>query len=190
MAPYVALIIVVGIVFGVCRLVDIGFTRTFRGMVQHASGKAVRLNKKYGSIGLVMAVLGVAGIFTGVGDLNWLLVVGGGVLVAVGVGLVGYYMTFGVYDDEDSFIHSAFGKKSVTYRFSQIKAQQLYTSAAGVIIELHMDDGRAIQLQPGMTGVDDFMNHAFSAWLQQTGRTVESCQFYDPDNSCWFPPVE
>ena len=27
-------------------------------------------------------------------------------------------------------------------------------------------------------------------WLAQTGKRKEDCDFYDPDNSCWFPPAE
>lgn len=188
MAPFIALIIVVGIVFGLCWLIDKGFTRVFRGKVQHSTGKAVRLNKKFGSIGLIVAVLGTAGIFTGIPD-NWMLIAGGSLLVLVGTGLVVYYMTFGIYYDADSFILSTFGKSSSTYRFADISAQQLYTSAAGILIELYLCDGRSVQLQPGMTGVDAFMDHAFAAWLRQTGRTRESCDFHDPANSCWFPPV-
>ena len=74
-------------------------------------------------------------------------------------------------------------------QFGDITGQQLYTSAAGVIVELYLAGGASVQLQPGMTGVDAFMNHAFAAWLKQTGKTQEECDFYDPDNSCWFPPA-
>ena len=189
MGPYIALIILVGLIFGVCWLIDKGFTKTFRGQVQHATGKSVRLNKKYGSMGLIVAILGIAGIFSGIDSGSWLLLAGGGLLVLVGIGLVVYYMTFGVYYDDDSFILSTFGKKSITYRFADITAQQLYTSAAGILIELYLRDGRSLQLQPAMTGVDAFMEHAFVAWLMQTDRTLDSCDFYDPANSCWFPPV-
>ena len=58
------------------------------------------------------------------------------------------------------------------------------------LIELYLSDGRAVQVQGTMEGAYAFMDHAFSAWLKQTGRTREDCPFYDPQNSCWFPPVE
>lgn len=189
MGPYIALVIVIGIVFGICYLVDKGFTRLFRGKVQHNTGKSVRLNKKFGSIGLIVAVVGVGGLFAGFAS-NWLLFTGGCVLILVGFGLVVYYMSFGIYYDADSFIYSSFTKRSAVYRFSQITGQQLYTSAAGTLIELYLHDGKTMQLQPGMTGVDAFMDHAFAAWLQQNGKTAEECEFYDPANSCWFPPVK
>ena len=189
MGPYIALILVIAAVFGVCYLVDKCFTKLFRGKVQHASGMAVKLNKKYGSFGLIMAVMGVAGCFAGFGE-NWLLFGGGCLLIVVGIGLVVYYMSFGIYYDNDSFVLSTFGKKSVTYSFADITAQQLYTSAAGVVIELYLKDGQATQLQPGMKGVDAFMDCAFAGWLKQTGKTVEECDFHDPSNSCWFPPVQ
>ena len=62
---YVAVILVAAAVFGVCFLVDKGFTKLFRSQSQHYSGTAVRLNKKYGSIGLILAVFGIGAILTG-----------------------------------------------------------------------------------------------------------------------------
>ena len=186
MEAYIALAIVIAAVFGLCFLVDKGFTKLFRSQQEHKSGLAVRLNKKYGSMGLIVAVLGVAALFAG----GWLLTVGGSLLVLVGLGLVVYYMTFGVFYDTHTFILTTFGKKSTTYRYSDIKAQQLYTSYGNTVVELYMTDGRTVQLQSGMSGVYDFMDYAFSVWLQQTGRKQEDCSFYDPQNSCWFPPVE
>lgn len=189
MAPYIALVIVIAAVFGICYLVDKGFTRLFRGRSQHKTGLSVRLNRKFGSIGLIVAVVGIAGVFAGFAG-NWLLVAGGCLLSAVGVGLVVYYMSFGIYYDADSFVYFSFGKKSATYRYRDIQAQQLYTSAAGILIELHLENGKTVQLQPGMTGVDAFMNKAFAGWLAQNGKTLEECSFHDPEVSCWFPPVE
>lgn len=189
MGTFIPLIIVLAAVFGICYLVDKCFTKLFRGQVQHASGKAVKLNKRYGSFGLIMTALGVAGCFAGFGD-NWLLFAAGCVLIVVGIGLVVYYMSFGIYYDEESFILSTFGKKSTTYSFRDIAAQQLYTSAAGVVIELYMNDGRAVQLQPGMKDAYAFLDFAFDRWLNQTGTAVEACDFHDPANMCWFPPVK
>ena len=188
MGPYIALVIFMAAIFGLCYLVDRCFKKLFRSQAQHDTGKAVKLNKKYGSIGLIMAVLGVAGCFAGFGQ-NWLLFAGGCMLIVVGIGLVVYYMSFGVYYDKESFVLSTFGKKTTTYTFAQIQAQQLYTGAAGIVIELYMNDGRAVQLQPGMKGVDEFLDCAFAGWLTQSGKTLEECDFHDPSNSCWFPPV-
>ncbi len=183
---YIAVLLIAALVFLICFLVDKGFTRLFRSQQEHKSGKAVRLNKRYGSLGLIVAVLGVAALFAG----STLLIVGGSVLILVGLGLVFYYMTFGVFYDTDTFILTTFGKKSTTYRYSDIKAQQLYMNYGNTVIELYMTDGRTVQLQSGMTDVYDFLDHAFPAWLRQTGRKREDCVFYDPQNSCWFPPVE
>lgn len=183
---YFALILLVAAVFGLCFLADKGFTKLFRGKVQHMSGRSVRVNKRYGSFGLIVAVLGVAGVFAGFA-VNWLMFAGGWLLILVGLGLVVYYMSFGIYYDDDSFVWSTFGKKSVTYRYADILSQQLYTSAAGILIELHLRDGRALQLQPGMKGVNCFVNQASESWFIQTGKSKEESEFYDPDNSCWFP---
>ena len=186
---YIAVVIVAALVFGVCFLIDKGFTKLFRSQAQHMSGKAVRLSKRYGSIGLVVAVIGLAAVFTGLGD-GWVLTAGGAVLVVFGIGLVVYYMSYGVFYDADSFIFMTFGKHNVTYYYKDIENQQLYNNQGHLLIELHMADGNTVQLQSTMNGCFDLMDHAFAAWLRQTGRKEEDCPFHDPSNSCWFPPVE
>ena len=95
-----------------------------------------------------------------------------------------------IFYDEDSFILTTFGKRSNTYRYNQIKAQQLYNAYGNIVIELHMGDGRTVQLQAGMEGVYPFLDKAFDGWLHQRGKKKEDCPYYDPENSCWFPPVE
>lgn len=183
---WIAVVIVGALIFGLCFLFDKGFTKVFRGKVQHTSGLSVRLNKRLGSAGLIVFVLGLAAAFSG----GWLMISAGALLMVVGIGLVVYYMTFGVFYDEDSFVYTSFGKRSYTYRYGDICAQRLYNTSGNIVIELHMSDGRDVQLQAGMIGVYPFLDKAFAAWLEQTGRTRESCDFYDPENSCWFPPVE
>ena len=63
-----AMILVIALVFGLCFLVDKGFTKLFRGKVQHQSGKSVRLSKRYGSIGIIMFAIGVAAVFMGINN--------------------------------------------------------------------------------------------------------------------------
>ena len=118
------------------------------------------------------------------------LIVGGGLILAVGIGLIVYFLTFGVFYDEDSFLLTTFGKKTGLYRFSQIKSQKLYNNAGQTLIELYLSDGRSIQLQSTMTGAYEFLDHAFAAWCVQRGKKPEDCPFHDPDNSLWFPSVE
>lgn len=185
---YIAVAIVAALVFGICFLVDKGFTRLFRSQAQHMSGLAVRLSKRYGSIGLIIAVIGIAAVFLGISK-DWVLIAGGAVMVVMGAGLVVYYMSYGVFYDEDSFIFMTFGKKNTTYRYADITAQQLYNNQGHLLIELYMKDGKTVQLQSTMNGCFAFMDHAFAAWLRQTGRKEEDCPFHDPQNSCWFPPV-
>ena len=185
-----ALILMIAAVFLLCYLADKGFTKLFRGKVQHQSGKSVRLSKRYGSIGAIMFALGVAAVFMGINNAEWALMGGGCILVLGGIALVVAYLSFGIYYDEDSFIFSKFGKPSVTYYFKNIRSQQLYLAGGNIVVELHMNDGSHFQVHAGMTGMYVFMDHAFGAWLQYTGRKVEDCTWYDPDNSCWFPPYE
>ena len=185
----VTILIIAALVFGVCFLIDKGFTKLFRSKAQHKSGKSVRLNKRYGAFGLILFALGVAAIFAGIPS-NLLLIIGGIVVGVVGIGLIVYYMTFGIFYDEDSFILMTFGKKDKTYQFKDICTQQLFNSSGNIIIELNLSDGRSVHVHGNMEGTYPFMDAAFFGWLRQTGREKEDCPFYDPENSCWFPKVE
>lgn len=188
---YIAVILVAAAVFGVCYLADKFFAKCFRSQAQHKSGLSVRLNKRYGSIGLVLIVFGIAAVFMGInsGD-GWVLPAGGGVLIITGVCLTVYYMTFSIFYDEDGFLLTKFGKASVFYSYGQIRTQQLYNNQGHTLIELHLADGNVLQLQNSMTGMYPFLDYAFVRWCRQTGRKETDCGFYNPSNSCWFPSVE
>ncbi len=186
----IPVLMIAALTFGCCFLVDKYFTKAFRGKVEHASGLSVRLNKKYASFGLIMFALGVAAIFAGINGSGVVLGIGGGVVMLVGVGLIVYYMTFGVFYDENGFVLTTFGKRSTTYRYGQIKGQLLYNAYGNILIELHMNDGRTVGLQAGMKGVYPFLDKAFAGWCSQKIIDPSSCSFHDPDNSLWFPLVE
>lgn len=183
------IILVAGATFGVCWLVDKGFTKLFRSKAQHHSGLAVRLNKHYAGFGLVLFVVGLGDVFTGISQ-STALAVGGGVLMITGVCLIVYYMTFGVFYDDAGFVLTTFGKKSRTYRYSDIESQQLYNNAGTILIELYLSDGRAMQLPATLSGTYLFLDKAFEGWLAQKGLRKEECPFHDPDNSWWFPKAE
>lgn len=188
---YIGVLVVAALVFGVCFLVDKGFTKLFRSQAQHRSGTAVRLNKKYGAFGLILVVLGIAAMISGISQ-SIVLLIGGVIVVAMGAALVVYYMTFGIFYDSESFLYTSFGKKSRTYHYSQIRSQQLYVIQGGnIIVELHMTDGSAVQVQLALQGAEDFMNTAFLGWVRQKNMDIrENCEFHDPQNSCWFPAEE
>jgi len=183
------ILILAVITFAVCFALDKGFQNAFRSAPQHMDGRSVRLHRWVGVAGLAVVLLGVFGIMTGIpGD--WLLIGGGSLLTLVGLGLCVFYLSFGIYYDDCSFVRMTFGKKSVTYRYGQIKAQQLYVTQGKVLVELHMEDGQTLQLQAGLVGRDAFLDHAFAVWLKQKGLRKEDCTFHDPENSCWFPALE
>ena len=186
---YLAVLIIAALVFGVCFLFDKGFEKLFRNQAQHHSGLAVRVNKRYAAFGAILFVLGLAAIFAGLND-SWLLIAGGALILVIGICLIVYYATFGIFYDGESFVLTTFGKKSTTYRYLEIKSQQLYTASGNTVIELHMKDGRSVSLQSGMTGVYDFMDTAFDGWCRQKNKKKDDCPFYDPANSCWFPNME
>lgn len=182
--------LVVSATFGVCVLLDKGFTKIFRSQAQHYSGLSVRLSKRYAVFGLILAVLGILAVCTGISD-GPVLLWGGVIVLLIGLALIVYYLSFGVFYDDDTFLVTTFGKKNSTYRFADIVSQQLYLVQGGnVIVELHMADKNAVSLQSGMDGTYPFLDHAFAAWCRQTGRDPESCDFHDPANSLWFPMEE
>ena len=183
-------ILVAAAVFGLCFLVDKGFTKSFRNQTQHKSGLSVRLSKRYALFGLILTLVGILAICMGLAD-GSVLLWGGVIVLLMGAGLITYYLTFGIFYDADSFIFTTFGKKSVVYSFSDIREQKLYVVQGGsIIVELHMADGRAVSLQSTMEGTYPFLDHAFAAWCRQTGRNPEECAFHDPSNSLWFPMEE
>ena len=184
------MIIVAALTFGLCFLFDKGYTRLFRNKAQHRSGKAVRPSKRYGSFGLIVCVLGIAAIFTGLSE-GGVLLFGGIAVVLIGAALVGYYMSFGIFYDDEGFIVSTLGKKSRTYLYRDIRSQKLYLIQGGsTVIELHLADGNVASVQSSMEGAYPFLDHAFSAWCRQTGKSAEDCNFHDPANSLWFPNQE
>lgn len=180
---------VIGGTFALCYLFDKGFTKLFRNTAQHKTGRAVKLSKRYGSIGLVFVALGIGASFASIGK-GAMLLVCGLVLIVVGIGLITAFLSFGIYYDEDSFLISAFGKRNRTYRFAEIRSQQLYNANGNIVIELHMIDETAIQLHSFMEGTDTFLNAAFYAWCRQKNIDPDACGFHDPGNSCWFPNAE
>ena len=187
---FIAVIIVAALVFGVCFLFDKGFDKAFRNKAQHKSGLAVRVTKRYAAFGAILIALGLMALIVGLSN-GPLLIVCGALVMAMGIGLVVYYATFGVFYDADSFILTTFGKKSTEYRFQDIKGQRLYIVQGGsVLVELHMSDGRAVTFQNTMEGTYPFLDVAFAGWCRQTGRKAEDCSFYDPSQHCWFPTVE
>ena len=187
----IAGILIVGaLTFGLCFLLDKGYTGFFRSKAQHRTGLAVRVSKHYASFGLILCILGLLAVLNGLSG-NRVLLIGGILVLLMGIVLIVYYMSFGIYYDADSFILTSFGKKSTTHRFGDIRYQKLYLIQGGsIVIELHMADGSAVSIQSAMEGAYPFLDHAFAAWCRQTGRNPENCPFHDPANSLWFPTEE
>lgn len=177
-------------VFGLCFLIDRLFKKLFRSKKQHITGRSVRLTKRYGSFGALMVTLGVASIFAWLNGAEWILVAGGCLVLVVGIGLIVYYLTFGIYYDDDSFLYHTFGKRGVTYEYGDIIGQKLYTASGNIIVELHMKDGKTVAIQSTMDGPYDFLDEAFAGWCRQTEHDPENCEFHDPSNSQWFPMME
>lgn len=187
----ILVILLIGAVtFGICFLMDKGFTGIFRNKKQHKTGLSVRLSQHYGGAGVVLGILGLIAIFEGVKD-STILLVGGCFVLLLGIALLVYYVSFGIYYDGDSFILSNIGKKSAVYSFSDIQGQRLYQITGGsILVELHLRDGRTVGLQSTMKGVYPFLDTAFEGWCRQNGKDREGCDFHDPSQSHWFPEVE
>lgn len=183
-------VLVIALTFGICYILDKGYTKVFRSKDQHKTGLQVRVNKRYATFGLILCILGILAVFTGIGG-ETVLLVGGIAVLCIGCALIVYYLSFGIFYDADSFIMTAFPKGSRTYRFADIRHQKLYLIQGGsTVVELHMADGSAVSIQSAMDGAYSFLDHAFHAWCRQTGRDPEGCTFHDPGNHLWFPGEE
>ncbi len=186
----VLILLIAAVIFGMCYLVDKGFTRLFRSKAQHRSGMAVRAARRYGIFGVILSVLGIMAICVGISD-DSVLLWGGLIVLGMGICLAVYYLSFGVFYDGESFLYSRFGRAGLTYTYKDILGQKLYLVQGGsIIVELHMADGSVVSLQSSMDGIYPFLDTAFAAWCMQTGRDPLSCDFHDPSRSLWFPTVE
>ena len=184
------ILVIAALIFGICYLVDKTFTKIFRSKAQHRSGKAVRASKRYGVFGVILTVLGIMAVCIGITD-GPVLIWGGAFVLLMGICLAVYYLSFGLFYDDESVLVSNFGKKDTVYYYKNIVGQKLYLIQGGsVVVELHMADGSALSVNSNMEGVYPFLDAAFAAWCRQTGRNMEDCDFHDPSQSLWFPTVE
>ena len=183
-------LLIAAAVFGVCYVIDKGFTKLFRSKAQHMSGLAVRAPKKYGIFGTGLILLGIFAIVAGVTN-GLVLLIGGVLVLLMGAGLAWYYLGYGIFYDGESFLFSYPLKKDRTYAYREIVGQKLYLVQGGnVVVELHMEDGSSVSVQSVMDGVYPFLDTAFAGWCLATGRDPQDCDFHDPANSLWFPTVE
>ena len=184
-------LLVIAATFGVMFLLDKGLTKLFRSRDQHRSGTAVRLKKHYGIMAIALMILGVLGILAYFSEGTLVLLIGG-LLVAPGGALLGvYYMTHGIFYDDESFLYTTFGNKSVTYRYADIQGQKLYVLQGGsYIVELYMAGGKSVSIQTTMEGALPFLDKAAHARFRQLGQNSHECDWFDETKASWFPPVE
>ena len=185
-----AFLVIGALTFGICYLLDRCYSRLFRNKAQHRTGLSVRVSKRYASFGIILGILALLSIFNGLSG-NLVLLIGGILVLLMAAALIIRYTSFSIFYDEDTFIFTTFGKKSITYAFRDIRGQQLYLIQGGsTIVELHMADGSSVSIQSGMDGAFPFLDHAFAAWCRQTNQNPATCAFHDPASHQWFPPVE
>lgn len=186
----IALIFVCALVFGVCYLVDKGFSRAFRSRPQQKSGLSVHLTKGYALAGLLITVLGIAAgvmFFDSSDAKRWSMVAVCAVLTLFGIGLLTVYLSYGIYYDGDTFLLCSLGKKAAEYRYDQIRYQRIYDIRGTICVALTMDDGREVALYANMQGLAPFLDTAYLGYCRQRGLDPEKADFYDPGNSKWFP---
>ena len=184
-------LLVAAATFGVMFLLDRGLTKLLRSRTQHRSGTAVRLKKHFGILSLALMILGALGIINGLLEWNLTLLLGGAVILPGGVVLGIYYLTHGIFYDDDSFLYVSFGNRSREYRYADIAAQKLYEIQGGsLLVELHMADGTAVSVQGTMEGAYAFLDKAAHARMRQMGLNSHECDWFDEDKGQWFPQVE
>ena len=57
-------------------------------------------------------------------------------------------------------------------------------------VSLTVEDGKAVSVQSTMEGAMTFLDKAAHARMRQKGLNSHECEWFDEQNSCWFPPVE
>ncbi len=181
---------VAALVFFLCRGVDRAFQRIFRSKAEHLSGLAVRVSKRYGLFGVILTAIGVAAPFT-VGTQGKIMLYGGIAVAIMGIAMIVYYLSSGIFYNDDSFRVCAFGKRDSVYRYNQIASQRLYVLTGGsLIVELSMTDGSAVSVATTMDGAEAFLDAAFAHWCRQRGVNPAECIFHDKEKSWWFPHEE
>ncbi len=186
----IAFLLVCALAFGLCFLVDKGFTRVFRNRRQQKSGLSVHLAKGYALAGLLITVLGIAlfaALFDGKDPQNWRIILLSAVMVLFGAGLLTVYLSYGIYYDADTFLLCTFGKKPAEYRYDKIRYQRIYNIRGMICVALTMQDGREVALYANMQGLNPFLDTAFLGYCRQRGLDPEQADFYDPNESKWFP---
>ena len=176
--------------FGVLFLGDTLFRKFFRKEHEYQTGMVVHLNKRLLIAGILLTVLGIAMLGQLAKGFNWIIVAASVILEIMGIGLLIYYNSFGVFFDLDTFICRSFRQKAQTYRYEDILSQQLFTTAGGIMVELDLRGGRTLTLQQNMDGMYSFLDHACFARLRQLGQEPRDCKWFDKSQSCWFPPRE
>ncbi len=186
-----AYLLIIAATFGVMFLLDKGLTKLFRSRDQHRSGTAVRLKKHYGILSLALMVLGLLGILNYFPEKNLVLLLGGLLVLPGGAALGIYYLTHGIFYDDESFLYTTFGNRSVSYRYRDIRGQKLYEIQGGtLLVELHMADGGTVAVQGTMEGASDFLSKAAHARMRQLGLNSHQCEWFDETQGRWFPAVE
>ena len=186
--PY---LLVIAATFGVMFLLDKGLTKLLRSRTQHRSGTAVRLKKHFGILSLALMILGALAVINGLIETNTALLLGGLVILPGGAVLGIYYLTHGIFYDDDSFLYVSFGNRSREYRYGEIRGQKLYEIQGGsLLVELHMTDGSAVSVQGTMEGAPAFLDKAAHARMRQLGLNSHECAWFDEEKGQWFPSVE
>ena len=182
-------LLVAALTFGALFLIDKAFTKVLRNQAQHHSGTAVRLKKGYGVAAVLLCVLSVLSLAQFLGNGEKLMLFCFFVLLAMGGGLGLYYVSHGIFYDDESFLYTTLGKKQRTYRYADITGQKLYVLQGGsYVVELYMSDDTTVSIQTSMEGAYAFLDKACHARFRQLGINSFECDWFDSDNSCWFPP--
>ena len=184
-------ILVIAATFAALFAIDKGLTKLFRSRRQHRSGSAVRLKKHYGILSLALMILGALSIVIWFSDRTLALLVGGILVLPGGAARGIYYLTHGIFYDDEGFLYTTFGNRSSEYRYGDIRNQKLYEIQGGtLLVELHMADGSAVSVQGNMEGAYDFLSKAAHARMRQLGLNSHECDWFDETEGRWFPPVE
>lgn len=168
--------------FGLCFVIDrlIGRIRKKRSG-DHAR-QIVRQPTRAAGFGIVLLVGGICVMLF----LHTALGLWGGLMILfLGALLIGSYFLFSIKYDDEGFTYCTLRGKRY-FHYNQIHGEQAIAARSGINVMLFVGD-TAIEMSEAMSGVREFLSHAYYARCRQLSINPEDCPPPAPGELLWFP---
>ena len=185
---YVLYFLLIAAVFGLIALCDFLLKKLLPRPKHSQTGNVVRMPRYSFIFGILMAVFSIFALLIIPIDTQRILWLACWIVLAMGAFLLFNFFRVGIFYDEEGFTYRALTKKSRSFRYEEIRAQESFLARSGWNSTLYVADTE-VPLTAAMQGVDSFLNKAFFAWCRQKNidpDTVEN----NPTMLVFFPPLD